>query len=403
MIPSTSLVASSTSSTFQTAPPFSDRMAELGNRIYEVLASDRLIRTGLDLDTNSFFKEVIIAKVLGIRQSVLGSSDLFPGKTLAVSAKIHPDLKFDGYGKVSIRFKDRITYLTLPRIEPLEGSFKIVKYMIRISADGDHISLEMMSKIKRVKRTMERRIAYHEKALLLQTFSHPNILVPTDILIPSEKKGFELITTKCKTDLFVFFEVATDKFSSLFNFCDEACKFSYIEMLVRSNIRYMQEITSAMKYVYDKGYLHCDLKPENILLQKCPDGTLKTMLTDFDFLVRKDDHSRTMQGTRQYLPPTHLRFSLKNDLFSELYALGKIFHAGPSDLGSFTELLSGWEKYAGKKRDLRLFKAIQMLKEKICCLSAKLTDRKISDYTTVLNELDKAAIEFETDLVCAEC
>ena len=403
MIPSKSLVPSSISFTFQTAPPFFDGIADLGNRIYAVLASDRLIRTGLDLDTNSLFKEVIIPKVLGIRQSVLGSRHLFPGQTLALSAKIHPDLKFDGYGKVSIRFKDRITYLTLPHIQPLEGSFKIVKYMIRISAEGDQISLEMMSKIKREKRTLARRTTFHEKAVVLQTFSHPNILVPTDILIPSEKKGFELITAKCKTDLFDFFEQAIKQFSFLFNFSDEVCKFSYIEMLVRSNIRYMREITSAMKYVYDRGYLHCDLKPDNVLLQKCPDGTLKTMLTDFDFLVRKDDHSRSMKGSIHYLPPTYLSSSLKNDLFSELYAVGKIFHADSSDLGSFTELLSGWEKYAGLKRDSRLSKAIQKLKEKICFLSAKLTDRKISDYSTVLKELDTAAGEFETDLLCTEC
>ena len=86
---------------------------------------------------------------------------------------------------------------------------------------------------------------------------------------------------------------------------------------------------------------------------------------------------------------------MKNDLFFEVYAVGKIFHTGPSDLGSFTDLLCGWGKYAGQKRDLGLCKAIQKLKEKICCLSPKLTDRKISDYTTVLKELDTAAAEFD--------
>ena len=160
----------------------------------------------------------------------------------------------------------------------------------------------------------------------------------------------------------------------------------------------MREITSAMKYVYDRGYLHCDVKPENILLQKDPDGTLKTMLMDFDLISKYDDRFQKLRGTTAYVPPSYLRSGNKNDLSTELYALGRTLHADPTKLVSFTRLLSRLEKKATAAGNSPLSRAILHLILDITSLSDRLTHDEISSYTTVLNQLDKAAIQFEAAL-----
>ena len=383
MIPSTSLMPSCASSASQTSLPVASASnADFANRIYAVLASDPTIRTGLGLDTedSNLVKRGIIPRLLALRDSVLREVDLFPGDTVAFSSK-EPFLEFGSYGKVAMRFKNRATYFTLPHMPEHQGGFKIVKYMIRISPDGSRISLEMMSKIKRELRTTEKCRIYNQKASILKTFNHPHILVPTEILTPSEKKGYELVTPKCETDLFEWMGQAIDPSKDIARMTQEC-------------IRFMKEITSAMNYVYDSGYLHCDLKPENVLLQKDADGTLKTKLTDFDFVSRRDDDSERIKGNDGYMPPHYCRTGRRNDLYSELYALGKTFHARPDELRSFTHRLSWLEYHADSAENKRLSKAIHNLIEDVSSLSALLIEYKISDYAVVSDTLDKFALRF---------
>jgi serine/threonine protein kinase len=364
--------------------------AGLCNRIYKVLASDETIRSGLKLDKYGIFiKDTIIPILVAKRSMLLASPDDRPDLTHAISSKHEPRLQFDSYGKASIRVKNGTTYITLPHMTPLEGAMKVVKYMIAISHDERQISLAMMSKIKKeIKpgipfRTAEICQKFIAIANILQTFKHPNILTPTDLLIPSSKKGYELITPKCEMDLFNFLQTHQT---------------TPIEQQARDCIRFMREITSAMKYIYDRGYLHCDLKPENILLQKDSDGALKTMLMDFDLLSKYDDRFQKLRGTAPYVPPSYVTSGTKNDVSTEYYALGRTLHADPKTFASFTRWLSKLEKDAKKLGDEPLSKAILHLIGDITSLSDRLTHDKISSYTTVLNELDKAAIQFETAL-----
>jgi hypothetical protein len=388
MIPSLSLRPSYSSSTSLTALPLPySSTPDLGNRIYALLASDTTIRTELGLHTedSNLVKRGILPRLLAIRDSVLSKDDPFPGDTSAFSSK-ESFLEFGSYGKVAMRFKNRATYFTLPHMPDHEGGVKIVKYMVRISSDGSQISLEMMSKIKKEHRTKENCRIFIEQASILQTFSHPNILVPTEILTPSEKKGYELVTPKCETDLFEWIRETINPSKD-------------IASQTKDCIRFMQEITSAMKYVYDRGYLHCDLKPENILLERDPHGTLKTRLTDFDFLTRRDDASESIKGNEGYIPPSYLRTGRRNDLYSELYALGKTFHARPDELCSLTHRLSWLEYHAEHAGNKRLSKAIHTLIEDVSFLSAILIEHKISDYTVVLDKLRASAFRFNQALL----
>ena len=370
--------------------PTSARDSELSNRLYSLLASDETIRGGLNIDKYSMLiKGVIIPKLLEMRRKILATPDDRPNLTHAISSKEDPLLQFDSYGKASIRVKNGKTYIALPHMKPCSGSMKIVKYMIAISHDERQISFEMMSKIKKEInpgipfRTPEMCLKFIAIANVLKTFKHPNILAITDLLIPSPKKGYELITPKCDSDLFDF--LARPQNTS-------------VQQQARDCIRFMREITSAMKYVYDRGYLHCDVKPENILLQKDPDGTLKTMLMDFDLISKYDDRFQKLRGTTAYVPPSYLRSGNKNDLSTELYALGRTLHADPTKLVSFTRLLSRLEKKATAAGNSPLSRAILHLILDITSLSDRLTHDEISSYTTVLNQLDKAAIQFEAAL-----
>ncbi|MCX6990162.1 MAG: protein kinase family protein [Chlamydiae bacterium] len=390
----TDLTPAITGAGAETLPdPSSGCDAELGRRIYTALASDKTIRTELRLDSSYgfLFSSSIIPRLLEIRRSILESPDEDPDHIRSISSK-DPRLQFGSYGKANMRIKNGKTYITLPHMTPLVGSMKIVKYMIAISPGGSQISLEMMSKIKKEKggikpfRTPEMCRKFIAIASVLQSFKHPNILATTDLLIPSPKKGYELITPKCETALFEFLQKYQD---------------IPIEKQARDCLCFMQEITSALKYVHDRGYLHCDLKPENILIQREPDGTLKTMLMDFDLLSKYDDPSQRLRGTEAYVPPSYLISGKKNDLTTELYALGITLHADPVKLVSFTRRLSRLEKLAAAEGNEPLSIAIHKLTADITTLSERLTHDGISDYTTVLRELDKVALQFDCDLAGA--
>lgn len=58
---------------------------------------------------------------------------------------------------------------------------------------------------------------------------------------------------------------------------------------IRQVISVLIQVASAVKKYHDAGYLHLDIKPDNIYCVKLPDGGEKSLLFDFDSIVKIDD------------------------------------------------------------------------------------------------------------------
>lgn len=95
---------------------------------------------------------------------------------------------------------------------------------------------------------------------------------------------------------------------------------------IRTALRCVREIASALEYAHAKGFIHRDVKPDNILLRD--DGSC--VLSDFG-IARSADSSTAMTqsgsvvGTPHYMSPEALR-GLKIDGRSDLYSLGVVFY-----------------------------------------------------------------------------
>ena len=100
-------------------------------------------------------------------------------------------------------------------------------------------------------------------------------------------------------------------------------------------LKYLKQISQAMKYLLDNNIIHRDLKPQNILITDT--GNIK--LTDFGFAryFDKDIMIQTICGSPLYMAPEIIK-NKKYDYKSDLWSIGIIFY----------EMLMGEPPYKAK-------------------------------------------------------
>ena len=104
-------------------------------------------------------------------------------------------------------------------------------------------------------------------------------------------------------------------------------------------VRILREISGALDYAHNKGYVHRDIKPENILFRD--DGS--AILSDFGVARTVSNSGQmtnagTVVGTPHYMSPEQAR-GRNTDGRSDIYSLGVVFY----------EMLTGSVPYKGEE------------------------------------------------------
>lgn len=95
---------------------------------------------------------------------------------------------------------------------------------------------------------------------------------------------------------------------------------------------YIMQISLALSYLHSEGIIHRDLKSENIMV--CRDGYLKLIDFGVSQIVEKDERTKTMCGTVEYMAPEMLQEQEYNAAI-DWWALGVLTY----------ELLFGFTPY----------------------------------------------------------
>lgn len=95
----------------------------------------------------------------------------------------------------------------------------------------------------------------------------------------------------------------------------------------------MRDITSALRYIHEQGFLHCDLKPANIMLV---DGETRAVLLDFGIARDAGADPSSLIATPLYLAPERIHGAAPSAA-SDLYALGIVLYV----------MLSGQPPFSG--------------------------------------------------------
>lgn len=87
----------------------------------------------------------------------------------------------------------------------------------------------------------------------------------------------------------------------------------------------LQQLTSALKMLWENNLIHRDLKPQNLLLQQDTNGQLILKIADFGFAryVEPSDLAETLCGSPLYMAPEILRYE-KYDAKADLWSVGAI-------------------------------------------------------------------------------
>lgn len=129
---------------------------------------------------------------------------------------------------------------------------------------------------------------------------------------------------------FYYFAQKTDNFIYLvMEYCEGGDLSQYLRkklILKESEAQsLLQQLTSALKVLWDNNLIHRDLKPQNLLLQHDTDGKVILKIADFGFAryVEPTDLAETLCGSPLYMAPEILRYE-KYDSKADLWSVGAI-------------------------------------------------------------------------------
>ena len=139
---------------------------------------------------------------------------------------------------------------------------------------------------------------------ILKTLNHPNIIKIHD--------SFEIQTEEGNEFMIIIAE-----------YCENGTLIDYVIESKHQNDqiikKILQEFTSSVRYLHDKGISHGDIKPDNILL----DSKLRPKLCDFGFCHTKIIEDEDMKiGTLYYAAPELFKCGKFNSLKADIYAIG---------------------------------------------------------------------------------
>jgi serine/threonine protein kinase len=88
----------------------------------------------------------------------------------------------------------------------------------------------------------------------------------------------------------------------------------------------LDQVAGAVRYIHERGIIHCDLKPENIFLAKLPDARgPHVKLIDFGLAFRVDALPGDPSGTLQYMAPERIDGEAPTPQ-CDVYSLGVILY-----------------------------------------------------------------------------
>ncbi len=176
---------------------------------------------------------------------------------------------------------------------------------------GEHIYLKSQAalKVMRMSLTEEERAAFLKEAQTLMQLAHPHIVRVLDFDIKDDQPFLVMIYAPNGT--------LRERHPA------------GSRLPLDTIVAYVEQVTSALQYAHDQGFIHRDVKPENMLLGK----DSEVLLSDFGlsvFASRTDPQYSTHQmaqavaGTSRYMAPEQLQGHPQAT--SDQYALGVVVY-----------------------------------------------------------------------------
>lgn len=151
-----------------------------------------------------------------------------------------------------------------------------------------------------------------------------------------------------------------------FEYANGGCLSSYDATSDLEEIRYMQQLLSAMAAMHERSppIVHRDIKPDNILCFFSPDGTMRVKFADFG-LGKNTGQLKTYCGSPAYMAPEiYAKRDRKDESFYtpavDVWSLAVVFaerqHGFPQSTSSDGGIATGWpeavlEHYRGTSRE----------------------------------------------------
>lgn len=193
-----------------------------------------------------------------------------------------------------------------------DGGMSTVYLAIQLSV-GREVALKVLSPELRTDPSFGDR--FFREANIVGALSHPNIISIYDVGKQDEH-----------------YYIAMDYLPGAS--CSERIKVG--DLSLKEILGIVKNISSALDYASERGFVHCDVKPDNILFRH--DGS--AVLTDFGIAISiasKEPGIKAVAGTPHYMSPEQTQ-GKSIDGRSDLYSIGILFY----------EMLTGERPYQGK-------------------------------------------------------